>query len=72
MGCLLANCGFTQFTEAFISAEVTGKVLDALESAEDIKDLGIAMPPVKFKAFAKSLNDVSRFVYILLQVVLSM
>jgi len=65
VGCLLANFGFTQFAEAFTSAEVTGKVLEALESAEDIKDLGIAMPPIKFKAFAKSLNDVSGFVYIL-------
>ena len=72
MGCLLANCGFTQFAEAFIGAEVTGEILDALESAEDIKDLGITMPPIKFKAFAKRLNDVSRFVYILLQVVMSM
>ena len=71
VGCLLANCGFTQFAEAFISAEVTGEVLDALDSAEDIKELGIAIPTIKFKALFKRLNDVSGFVYIFFQFKLS-
>ena len=59
LGYLLANTDFADFKDAFIMAGVTGYVLQDLESSEELKELGIIMPSLKFKALLRRLAEVS-------------
>ena len=59
LGRLLANTDFAAFKDGFVAAEVTGYVLQDLESSEELKELGITMPGLKFKALLRRVAEVS-------------
>ena len=60
LGCLLSNTDFSGFKDSFIAAGVTGYVLQDLESNEELKELGITMPGLIFKALLRRVAEVCR------------
>ena len=55
---LLPQIGLADFRDAFVAADITGDALEALETNEELKELGITMPLLKFKAFLKRIVEV--------------
>ena len=58
LGSFLPQIGFGDFAEAFVAAAVTGENLEGLETNEELKELGITMPSLKFKTFLKRVLEV--------------
>ena len=59
LGRLLARTGFTDYRDAFVAKNVTGELLQCVESVDDLKELGVVMPVAKFKVLRKRINEVS-------------
>ena len=59
LGHLLARTGFIDYRDAFVAANVTGELLQCVESVDELKELGVTMPAAKFKVLRKRINEVS-------------
>ena len=55
---LLDAIGYEHYRPAFGKAKISGEDLDALQCKEELEELGINMPTLKFRVFMKKLSEV--------------
>jgi len=58
VGLLLATISLGQFQPAFVAAGISGLDLAGLERNEDLEELGIKVPSLKFRSLISTVEDV--------------
>ena len=58
VGLLLASIGLGQFQQAFVAAGISGMDLAGLERNEDLEELGIKVPSLKFRSLKSTVGEV--------------
>ena len=58
VGILLTHIDYSEFSVAFVNARVCGSNLKDLEINEELKELNIIMPSLKFKSFLRHVQEV--------------